>query len=119
MISAKLVLDEGEGLLSFRATGHAAAGDRGYDIVCAAFSVLARTAYSSLDALPGIELRGSAPEPGSLSFEVRRPPASRERAAGIADFLIAGLSDLARYYPEAVELELERDGGSKIWHTRA
>ena len=49
MISAKLVLDEGEGLLSFRATGHAAAGDRGYDIVCAAFSVLC----SDQDVFPG------------------------------------------------------------------
>jgi uncharacterized protein YsxB (DUF464 family) len=109
VIRASVVLDAGACLLSFKATGHAAAGDRGYDIVCAAFSTLARTAYRSLDALPGIELRGSAPEPGSLSFEVRKPAVSSERAAGIADFLIAGLGDLARDYPEAVEFELERD----------
>jgi uncharacterized protein len=109
MIRAKVVVDAGERLLSFEATGHSAAGDRGYDIVCAAFSVLARTAYRSLDALPGIELRGSAPKPGSLSFEVRRHAASAERAAGIADFLIAGLGDLARDYPEAVDFELKRD----------
>jgi len=109
MIRAKIVVDGGASLLSFKATGHAAAGDRGYDIVCAAFSVLARTAYRSLSALPGIELRGAAAGPGSLSFEVVRSASSPERAAGIVDFLIAGMGDLARDYPEAVEFEIVRD----------
>jgi hypothetical protein len=70
---------------------------------------LARTAYRALEALPGIELQGSAPEPGSLSFHVVKAAASVERAAGIADFLVAGIGDLARDYPGAVQFVLERD----------
>jgi uncharacterized protein YsxB (DUF464 family) len=109
MINVIAVLDAGANLCSFKAEGHAARGDGGYDIVCAAFSVLARTAYRALEALPGIELKGFAPEPGNLSFEVVRPAASVERAAGIADFLVAGIGDLARDYPAAVKFVLARD----------
>ncbi len=109
MIRATALLDAEAALRRFKASGHAAAGDRGFDIVCAAFSILARTAYRALEGLPGIELSGTAPGPGYLSFEVIKPASSPERAAGIADFLIAGMGDLAREYPGAVEFELERD----------
>jgi uncharacterized protein YsxB (DUF464 family) len=109
MIRARVVLEAGGSLLSFRATGHAAAVSGGDDIVCAAFTVLARTAYRALEGLQGIEIRGRAPGPGDLSFEVLRQPERLERAAGMADFLVAGIGDLARDYPGAVEFVLERD----------
>lgn len=109
MIRASVILDARACISAFRASGHAAAGNRGKDIVCAAFSVLARTAYRALEALPGIELRGTALEPGSLSFDVLKPAGNAERAAGIADFLVAGLCDLARDYPGAVEFVVEHD----------
>jgi uncharacterized protein len=109
MIRAAIVLDKGACLRSFKAEGHANAGERGYDIVCAAFSILARTAYRALEDLPGTELRGSAPGHGSLSFEVLRPATNPERAAGIADFLVVGMGDLARDYPDAVEFLVERN----------
>ncbi len=109
MIRASAVLDSKAALRSFDASGHAAAGDRGYDIVCAAFTALARTAYRALQGLAGVELRGAAPEPGSLSFEVLKPASSPERAAGVADFLVVGIGDLAREYPGAIEFVVERD----------
>ena len=109
MIRATVVLGPGACLLGFRASGHADQGQSGYDIVCAAFSVLARTAYRALEALPGIELHGKAPGPGALSFEVLKPADSRERAAGIADFLLVGLGDLSREYPDAVAFSIEQD----------
>jgi uncharacterized protein YsxB (DUF464 family) len=96
-------------VLRFDAKGHSSRASPGYDIVCAAFSVLARTVYGALEALPGIEIRGEAPEPGDLSFEVVRPALSPERAAGIADCLVRGLGDLAREYPDSVRLSIERD----------
>jgi hypothetical protein len=71
--------------------------------------MLARTAYRCLEKLPGSQIRGEAPEPGSLSFELLRAAESAERAAGIADFLITGIGDLARDYPDAVALTIERD----------
>ena len=119
MIQATAVLGAGACLLSFKAIGHAATGNKGHDIVCAAFSVLARTAYRALEGLPGIGIRGSAPEPGSLSFEVFKPATNVERAAGIAVFLVVGMDDLARDYPDAVEFEQKAIGGDEIWHTKA
>lgn len=44
-----------------------------------------------------------------MDFEVLKPAAGTERAAGIADFLLTGLGDLAREYPDAVALTIERD----------
>ena len=109
MIRARLSLDSRGAIAAFSASGHAERGSRGDDIVCAAFSVLARTAYRSLEALPGIELRGTAERPGSLDFSVARPARDRELAAGVAVFLATGLGDLARDYPDAVAVTIERD----------
>ena len=109
MIRATANLDAGGCLLRFRASGHAEAGNQGYALVCAAFSILARTAYRAFEALPGVEVRGSSPEPGSLSFELLKPGTNTERAVGIGDFLITGLGDLARDYPDSVVFVLERD----------
>jgi uncharacterized protein len=109
VIRATVFLDFEGRLVGFEAAGHADSGARGYDLVCAAFSAISRTAYRALEALPGAELRGRAPEPGMLSFEVLRPSASAERAAGIADCLMIGMGDLAREYPGSVALTIERD----------
>jgi uncharacterized protein len=109
MILAKVVLDREGRVLGFEAAGHAESASPGNDIVCAAFSVLARTAFRALEALPGADVKGIAPAPGSLSFEVLRPAEDAGRAAGIADFLVTGMSDLARDYPGAVAITIERD----------
>lgn len=109
MIRARVVLDREGRIRGFEAAGHSERGSRGDDIVCAAFTVLARTAFRALEALPGIELEGTAPEPGSLSFEVLKSAESAERAAGIADSLVLGISDLVRDFPDAVAFSIERD----------
>jgi uncharacterized protein len=109
VILAKIFLDREGRVLGFEAAGHAEGAALGKDIACAAFSVLARTAFRALEALPGIKVKGLAPAPGSLSFEVLRPAEDAGRAAGIADFLVTGMSDLARDYPGAVALTIERD----------
>jgi uncharacterized protein len=109
VIHARLSLDADGAIAAFRASGHAERGPRGADIVCAAFSVLARTSYRSLEVLPGIVLRGEAEGPGSLDFSVTSPARDRERAAGIAVFLATGLGDLARDYPDAVSVTIERN----------
>ena len=109
MIDARLVLDPDSCIVRFEASGHAGHGGRGEDIVCAAFTVLARTAFETLAALPGLDVSGSAPARGSMSFAVRSlPPELRERAAGIADFLQVGISGLEREYPGEIGLTIER-----------
>ena len=109
MIEATLVLDPDGRPLRFEAEGHSATGRQGSNLVCAAFSVLARSAFEALSGLPGAEVEGSAPERGSLRFAVRRlAPECGEKAAGIADFLLVGISGLEREYPGEVGLTIER-----------
>ncbi len=108
MIRAAISLGKGGVIRSFGAVGHSGKAPPGYDVVCAAFTALARTAYAALEALPGAVVRGEAPGPGSLSFEVLRPAESAERAAGIADCLVMGMGDLAREHPESVAVTIER-----------
>jgi uncharacterized protein YsxB (DUF464 family) len=109
VIRARLVLDKKGTIRRFEATGHAGTGAPGFDLACAAFSALARSSYRALEALGGIELKGDAAEPGTLHYEVLGSGAETERAAGIADFLVVGLSDLARDFPRALSIEIERD----------
>ncbi len=109
MIAAKVLLDIEGRILRFEASGHAGTSPAGKDTVCAAFTVLARTAYECLAALPGVEIAGTAPAPGILSFSVGKyGPACEGKSAGIADFLLTGLSGLEREYPGRVGLTIER-----------
>ncbi|HUX39286.1 MAG TPA: ribosomal-processing cysteine protease Prp [Rectinemataceae bacterium] len=108
MIKARAVIDSDGMLLEFEASGHARRGNQGFDIVCAAFTVLARTAYGSLALLPGARVGGSAPEPGSLDFRVESMPGEeREKAIGMSAYLLEGLRSLEREFPDAVGIRTE------------
>jgi hypothetical protein len=110
MIVARLALDPEGRPLHFEAEGHAETGAWGDSLVCAAFSVLVRSAYEALSGLPGAKVEGLAPERGSLRFSVHDLPVEAgERAAGIADFLRVGLAGLEREYPGEVGLTIERN----------
>ena len=109
MIKVHAWIDDDGLVLDFEASGHAGTGPRGFDIVCAAFTVLARTAYSALAGLPGAMVEGRAAKPGSLDFHVKSMPGEvRERALGMSVYLFEGLSALAREFPEAVEIRAEQ-----------
>ena len=96
-----------EGVLaSAKAEGHAGKTLPGYNVACAAVTVLLRTAYETAASYDGVVVSGQAPSPGSLSFEIGRyPPAAAERLKGVGDFLSIGLSGVEREYPGLVELE--------------
>ena len=109
MIRARASIDDDGLLLDFEARGHAGVGPRGFDIVCAAFTVLVRTAYSALAGLPGARVEGRADEAGSLDFKVKSLPVEmRERAIGMSAYLLEGLSSLQKEFPEAVEIRAEQ-----------
>jgi len=108
MIRAKARIDDDGLLLDFEARGHAGFAPAGSDIVCAAFTVLARTAYTALAGLSGDGIVGRAGAPGDLDFEVRSmPETARERAIGISSFLVEGIVGLAREFPSEIGLTLE------------
>jgi uncharacterized protein YsxB (DUF464 family) len=107
VIKAEVILDGGL-LRSCRVSGHAGAGPRGGDIVCAAVSVLARTAMRALSGREGITVRGEAPERGVFRLEAECTAAGREflEVAGI--FLTEGLVSVAEEYPDFCQVKIER-----------
>ena len=100
MIEIRAVTDHDGILRSCRAEGHAGAGKQGYDIVCAAVSVLLRTAVSVLSGREGITIRANAPEPGFLWLEADYSKEGREFLSSTGEFLMAGLRSLAEEFPD-------------------
>ena len=107
MIDIEAVLD-GNGILrSCKASGHAGAGKTGSDIVCAAVSVLMRTAVRTLFNRKGITIRYEAPEPGLFFLEADYTGGKDFLfAAGV--FLIEGLASVAEEYPQNCRLTIRR-----------
>lgn len=90
------------------AEGHAGTAPVGSNVACAAVTVLLRTAYETAAGYDGVAVSGRAPGPGFMSFEVGRyPPGAVDRLKGVGDFLVAGLSCVAREYPGLIDLNIE------------
>jgi uncharacterized protein YsxB (DUF464 family) len=99
VIEIKLALD-GAGLLrGCDIQGHGGANGGGADVVCAAVSVLIRTALRVLTGRPGITIRGEAPERGSLWMEAEYTPEGRDFLSATGFFLTEGLKSVAADYP--------------------
>jgi len=113
LIDIEAVLDENGILRSCRAGGHAGAGKTGADIVCAAVSVLMRTAVRALSGaqgsgVKGITVRYDAPEPGLLFLEADYTAEGKDFLYAAGVFLIEGLASVAEEYPENCKLTIRR-----------
>lgn len=112
MIRVRIGLD-GAGLLrSCRVEGHASFRPRGADPVCAAVSVLLRSALRTLSGRKGIELRGAAPERGRLWMEADYSAEGRDFLAAAGAFLIEGLRSVSEEYPDYCGIEIESPTGA-------
>ncbi|MDR0377996.1 MAG: ribosomal-processing cysteine protease Prp [Spirochaetaceae bacterium] len=109
MIRIDACLDEAGLLLSCQVSGHAHAGPRGGDVVCAAVSILTRTAFRTFSGREGIILRGGAPERGVFLMETDYSGKSRDFFSGAGAFLIEGFSSVAELYPEFCTLNIHRE----------
>jgi uncharacterized protein YsxB (DUF464 family) len=99
---------DGAGLLtSCRVEGHAGWGRRGRDLVCAAVSVLARSALRTLTGRKGISVRGAAPERGLLWIEVEYEAEARDFLAAVGTFLVEGLQSVSEAYPDCCSITIE------------
>jgi uncharacterized protein YsxB (DUF464 family) len=108
MIKIEAVAD-GDGVLrSCGASGHAGAGKAGSDVVCAAVSVLMRTAVRALSGREGITVRCDAPEPGFLFLEADCAAGGRDFLFAAGVFLLEGLASVAEEYPEHCRLSVRR-----------
>ena len=104
MISVLLV--KGRFWLRCEAQGHALFDKKGRDIVCAAATVLIRTAAQTLGQRPGIAFEGAAPDRGELFFEARANQSKAEAELEFAaDFLQKGFESLAKEFPQNIKLE--------------
>ena len=108
MIQAELVLDKAGLLRSCRVSGHAGAGKRGEDTVCAAVSVLTRTIIRVLSDRKGITIRGNIPGEGNFYLETEYAPEGREFLAGAGAFLIEGLLSVSADFPDYCKVNIER-----------
>ena len=100
MIDIEAILEADGTLIACSASGHANAGKTGSDIVCAAVSVLMRTAASALFGRKGITVRSSAPERGQMLLEVEYEAEGKEFLFAIGVFLVKGLSSVAEEFPK-------------------
>jgi uncharacterized protein YsxB (DUF464 family) len=75
--------------------------------VCAAVTVLFRTAARVLELQPDIRIRGSAPENGRMELRIEELPATRRQwLIGLSDFLVRGSRDLQEEFPKAMVLRV-------------
>ena len=109
MICVTVTID-GNGVLNrVEATGHSTASVRGENIVCAAATVLIRTAARLLDSDADIKITGSARSRGALDFSVVRIDDGKHgyvRAVG--DYLMRGITDLQEEFPDECVLKIDR-----------
>jgi uncharacterized protein YsxB (DUF464 family) len=108
LIEIEAVLDENGVLRSCKACGHAGAGKTGADIICAAVSVLMRTAVRALSNREGVTVRYDAPEPGLLFLEADYTADGKDFLVAAGVFLVEGLASVAEEYPNNCKLTIRR-----------
>jgi uncharacterized protein YsxB (DUF464 family) len=99
LIEIEVVVDQAGLLRACTVLGHAGAGKAGADIVCAAVSVLTRTAIRTLSNRKGISLRAGAPERGRWWMEADYTAEGKEFLSAAGLFLTEGLASVAGDFP--------------------
>ncbi len=110
MIRLEVTLS-GSVLASVHASGHASGkSESGGNIVCAAVTMLLRTAAQLLEREASINIQGESKEPGSMDLEiVSVSPERRSWFEGITDYVVFGLQTLEREYPDKLYLQIQED----------
>jgi uncharacterized protein YsxB (DUF464 family) len=109
MVHIEAAFDRRGLLRACRVEGHAGAGTKGGDPVCAAVSVLVRTALRTFSGRKGITVRGEAPERGLLWMKVDYTEEGREFLAAAGAFLIEGLVSVSEDFPDYCNVDIQRD----------
>lgn len=102
MISIDIVRNEEGQIKKLHIEGHAGYDEHGYDIVCAAVSVLSCTAGLALQELA--EQKGQfLNESGFLSIQLEEP--FMHDGQIILETMVLGLQEIARQYKDFVQIE--------------
>ncbi len=109
MIRATLYRGADGQFTGYSAKGHSDYAEEGYDIVCAAVSVLGATCANSLESVCGVVPEILANESGQLHFRI--PPSLSPQAMHDAQilfgFLHQGLKDVAEEFPQGIQLSIQ------------
>ena len=117
MIEIEVVVGKDGTLKACKASGHAGAGKTGSDIVCAAVSVLMRTAFSVLSNQEGVVVQCDALVPGQMYFEAGyEDKKGKDFLFTTGVFLLYGLKSVAREFPKNCKISVKE---RIIWHANA
>ena len=113
MIRATLTQNHEGVLYAFRSEGHAGYAEEGYDIVCAAVSVLGINCINSLEKLCSIEAEVTEYADGLLAFRLpSRLSSESSEASHDAQLLMRslrlGLESIAEEYPKNLSLSIHK-----------
>ena len=101
MIRVRIERDSTGRIQGFEAKGHAGAGPRGNDIVCAAVSVLTDSVFLGLDRHLKREMEWDA-DSGDISVRLKEAP--DELTEAILAPLVLGLTEIQKIYPERLRI---------------
>ncbi|MDN6503737.1 MAG: ribosomal-processing cysteine protease Prp [Tetragenococcus halophilus] len=109
MIKGTFKRDDSGRITSYEITGHADAGEYGYDIVCAAVSVLAISTVNGIDSLAGIEPTVQSEEENGGYLYVEVPSDNTQEQSNIVQILLEnlllGMQSVQEQYNDYVQLE--------------
>ena len=101
MIRVRIERDSTGRIQGFEAKGHAGAGPRGNDIVCAAVSVLTDSVFLGLDRHLKREMEWDA-DSGDISVRLKEAP--DELTEAILATLVLGLTEIQKIYPDKLRI---------------
>ena len=108
MIKIKIRINSKGFLEYFKAEGHALLNRNDKDIVCAAVTSILRTLINLLNDESGVTISGKADKPGKLSMIIiKYDNAKVERLIAVSDFVIKGLTDISKEYPDNVKIDIK------------
>lgn len=101
MIRVAIERDGSGRIWGFQAQGHAGAGPRGNDIVCAAVSVLTDSVFLGLEKHLHRAMSWKA-DSGNISVSLQDEPDNMTEA--ILATMVLGLSEIQKAYPEKIRI---------------
>ena len=87
-------------------SGHAIGLEKGGNIVCAAATILIRTAARLLEGTRGVKVAGGPGRSGELSLFIEKVgEQSKSYVKAVGDYLLTGIRDLQHEFPDDCTLE--------------
>lgn len=102
MVKVKIYYNQQNQIVACKITGHAGAGEKGHDIVCAGVSALTQAALLGLAKHLKVELVHEVKD-GFLSFKLQGQ--ANELTEAILQTMTIGLSEIAKTYNKNVQIE--------------